>query len=316
MSINGSIKEFILTFTYSLNNKHLLEDIIESKLTNIELEVKRFGRYIDLLAIDYSKGVEVYFENQLTKSDNTHLEGILNIIDNIEEGIIIWQSLKFQEKHLRIIKETLHSNRKNICFYALELNPEVIETVKKLNNLYILDIYSNLNSISDVHPHNKLVFKHIVDMPVKKLEVFHLMNKIDLYSNEGYEKKNRQFISYLRKTIPFFLNFHRSKSNSNIINRIVSIGAGKEDIKYKFSLSDNKYRGFIEIVFEKNAIETFEEITKDIPILKEKIHSNIILKKNAIRYNLPVFENNDECFSYASKIFSKMIFFFSPFTYK
>lgn len=62
-------------------------DVLGFELDNIKLE-KPFGRSkIDLVAVDPTRRLDTYIENQITQSDETHLRKILNLINGVNEGI-------------------------------------------------------------------------------------------------------------------------------------------------------------------------------------------------------------------------------------
>ena len=159
MSINGSDKERTFTF-FQKYKKEIMTDVLGFEMDSIKLE-KPFGKSkIDLFAIDPTRRLEIFMENQITPSDETHLNKIINLINGMNEGIIVWVALRFNQDHLLMVEEEIkRSKHKYVDFYAVEISSDVLDHVAMLDKQFKMHVLNNLGIISRVEEPVKLVYK-------------------------------------------------------------------------------------------------------------------------------------------------------------
>lgn len=165
MSFNGSEKEFFMTLFLGR------ERIIEKEL-GLELEIVQFEKHYQGLKIDMyatsSLGVEAFVENLLLKSNKTHQNKILKIIEIIESGIIVYIASAFHEKHVKELQDAVRKSGKSITLYFAVLNSELYAPLQKLNHMHKLKVYENLNLLNIWNPIQFLVKESIIQPIVAK----------------------------------------------------------------------------------------------------------------------------------------------------
>lgn len=244
MSFNGSEKEFFMTLFLGR------ERIIEKEL-GLELEIVQFEKHYQGLKIDMyatsSLWVEVFVENLLLKSNKTHQNKILKIIEMIESGIIVYIASAFHSKHVKELQNVVKKSGKPITLYFAELNIEIFPHLQRLNHMHKLKVYGNLNLLNIENPIRILRKESIVQPFVaKRLEQQQQETLSDL---EAMRKKENEFLlKSLRSRIKYFLPFHRAKAHLQKL-RIISFGAGRSDCNYYVSLSDRRNIAFVELRF-------------------------------------------------------------------
>jgi hypothetical protein len=75
----------------------------------------------DIVARNRLNGHTVLIENQLEKSDHTHLGQILTYLAGLEAKTIVWVSTRFQEEHLSAIRWLNDHTPPDYSFFAIEL---------------------------------------------------------------------------------------------------------------------------------------------------------------------------------------------------
>jgi len=89
------------------------------ELTGTEEAVENFAA--DILARDLRDGSNVLIENQLEKTDHTHLGQILTYLAGLEAKTIVWISPQFQDAHLSAIRWLNDHTSDDISFFAVQL---------------------------------------------------------------------------------------------------------------------------------------------------------------------------------------------------
>lgn len=75
----------------------------------------------DIVARNRLDGHTVLIENQLEKSDHTHLGQILTYLAGLEARTVVWVSTRFQEEHLSAIRWLNDHTPPDYSFFAIEL---------------------------------------------------------------------------------------------------------------------------------------------------------------------------------------------------
>ena len=103
------------------SNLDYLQDAINFNLDPIESEKKlENSRYsIDILASD-DDGFDVVIENQLEKSDHTHLGQILTYVINQDASTVIWICKEPRQEHINVINYLNEQTDKNYYFLKVE----------------------------------------------------------------------------------------------------------------------------------------------------------------------------------------------------
>lgn len=316
MSKQGSKKEAIFTL-YQKRFPQCIEDIIGIQLGQIRTEVDKGAKKIDLQAINGEKRVEIFVENQLKPSDRKdHLEQkIIPLLQNIAEGYVVWTATKFRQEHIAEIKNFLRDNpQKYINFYAVEINPTVLEHIQQLNSMYELDVWKNLNILNTVEPTLILVDKHEQMPPNHIGKAFIGKNDYD-FSREDDIKE--YMIERLRNQIPYFMNFHNSKKHSRY-DKILKIGGGKSDVTYCASALDVRYRAFVELRFGKSQENLYLFLKENETIIRREVDASIQFKdkdRTIGVYLKPNRKDIPHTVEQVVNVFERFIKYFSPFTF-
>ena len=92
---------------------------IRLDLSGTEIAVENFAA--DILARNIEDGSFVLIENQLEKTDHTHLGQILTYLAGLEAKTVIWISPDFQEPHLSAIRWLNEHTADDFSFFAVRL---------------------------------------------------------------------------------------------------------------------------------------------------------------------------------------------------
>lgn len=316
MSKQGSKKETIFTL-YQKRYPKCIEDIIGVKMERIKTEVNKGAKKIDLQAINSKKRIEIYVENQLKPSDRRdHLERkIIPLLQNIAEGYVVWTATKFHQEHIDEVKQYLRENQqKYINFYAVEIQPAVLERIHLLNSMYELEVWNNLKIINDVELKLVLVDKQ-EQMPPNHIGKAYTSDYVYDFSREDDIKE--YMIEQFRESIPYYLNFHNSKKHSRY-DKILKVGGGISDVTYFASAMDVRYRAFVEIRFGISQSDLYEHLKKEESFIKRDVNFNIRFedKKRAIGVHLKSNQNDiPSTVNQLTYLFERFINYFSPYTF-
>lgn len=280
MPKHRSEKEMILNL-YFKKCPDVLERILGVDLTQIELEIPHGRKKIDFYAVSKDKRVEIFVENQLSPSDEAHLkEKLWPILHSLQEGIVVWTALRFDEKHLSAVKAFLKANpQKYINFYGLELHPDVMQEIEILDNIDSLDIWSNLWRINKVAQPLKLVYRHeqMPSMHVGRVYVGEYR-----YDFNRIEDVKKCLMEYLRKHLAFFPNIHKSKKHS-AHSLTISLGAGISGTVFQISTRNHQGKAFVGIHFDESREDMYRRFCLCKPLITKKVNPNIVLENRSLR---------------------------------
>ncbi len=85
-------------------NLHLLLDEIGVFAENIKTEANAGRYFVDITAEESDTGVKIIIENQLAKTDHSHLGQLLTYAANFDACIIVWVVEEAMEEHQRAIE--------------------------------------------------------------------------------------------------------------------------------------------------------------------------------------------------------------------
>lgn len=312
MSINGSDKERTFTF-FQKYKKDIMADVLGFELDNIKLE-KPFGKAkIDLFAVDPSRRLEIYIENQITPSDEVHLNKIVNLINGMNEGIVVWVALRFNDNHLLVVEEELKRNKqKYVDFYAVEVSSDVIEYVSWLDKQFKMHILNNLGIISQVEEPMKVVYK-LEQIPKTFVGNAYIGERI--YDFNRIEDLRDYIMEKLQDKIRYFPNIHFEKRPSKY-GRSIYTGAGKEGMTYILSVKNGRGMAFVELHFDKSQEALFNAFKFHLPSMKTQIHPDIQFKERKIGVYFKPLAELDDTIDMIAEILDRMLKYFSPYTYK
>ncbi len=86
------------------DNLHLLLDEIGVFAENIKTEANAGRYFVDITAEESDTGVKIIIENQLAKTDHSHLGQLLTYAANFDACIIVWVVRDATEEHQRAIE--------------------------------------------------------------------------------------------------------------------------------------------------------------------------------------------------------------------
>ncbi len=110
--------------TWLEENIDVLSESIEVKLNVIEREKAVGTFFVDLLAED-SQGNNVIIENQLERTDHTHLGQIITYLTNLEAKTAIWITKEPRQEHINAINWLNETT--NVDFYLIKLEAYKID---------------------------------------------------------------------------------------------------------------------------------------------------------------------------------------------
>ncbi|KYD21066.1 hypothetical protein B4135_1706 [Caldibacillus debilis] len=288
----------------------VLERIL-GDLTQIELEIPYGRKKIDIYAVSKNKRVEVFVENQLTPSDEAHLkEKLWPILHSLQEGIVVWTALRFDEKHLSAVKAFLKANpQKYINFYGVELHPEVIKQIGILDSLNPFDIWPNLWRINKVAEPLKLVYQH-EQMPDTHIGRAHVGEyRYDFHRMEDVKKC---LMEYLRKHLAYFPNVHTSKKHL-AHSLTISMGAGISGVVYQLSNRNKQGWAYVGLHFDKCREDMYRSLYHQKSLITKKVHPSIVLENRSLRVYFEPYADLYDTMAEIKTILEKMIQFFSPY---
>lgn len=111
--------------TWLYNNIEVLGEELELELTADEQEESVGSFSADITAED-GNGRRVVIENQLEKTDHTHLGQILTYISNLDGKVAIWISSEPRAEHVRAV-EWLNETASGVQFYLVKVEAYKID---------------------------------------------------------------------------------------------------------------------------------------------------------------------------------------------
>lgn len=313
MSYNGSDKEYYLALHIKFY-KEMLEKIINLEFTgDIVLDKNFNGRKVDIYSI-LSDDRELFMELQLNKADMTHLKQLIHIIENddLNNYVIIWIALEHDDKFLKQIEEAIENTNKNICFYALIINKEIVDYLQKINEMNINDRVDNLSMLNSVNNHYfiKEIYykvKNIMNLKPYKKEIINLNlnNKFDVMQ-KIYKK--------MQEEVYYYPSIHRDKKMDG---HVITLGGGCCDTYYFIGINRKNYL-YVNLKFCESQNELYEMLLNK----KDEINSEFdyMTEFNIDERKISTFiyfdKKRDLRIKQLVRIVNKYIRYFSPYLYK
>ena len=103
------------------NNIHLLSEALGLELEIAQREAPVGPFAVDLLGKEVGTGRRVIIENQLARTDHTHLGQLLTYAAGLDAGIVIWLSPDLRDEHREAIHWLNAQTGDSVAFFAVEL---------------------------------------------------------------------------------------------------------------------------------------------------------------------------------------------------
>ena len=219
-----------------------LNEIIGFDITVISREEKVGPFKVDLYGED-TNGNKVIIENQLEKTDHTHLGQVITYLTNLEANTAIWITKNPQEEHAKAIDWLNETTPDDISFYLIKL-----EAIK----------------IGDSSPAAPL-FTIIKKPTIEKKELGSEKKK---YAQRHMVRKNfwTQFLNEANKKFSLFRNVNAGTDSW------IGAGIGKSGIN--LNLVASKKYGRAEIYINRGAKEENKKVFDYLFNLKDKIEND------------------------------------------
>lgn len=250
-------EEHLNYFLY--RNKWILEDSIGLQIISIEIEKhirNDMGRRkVDMYAQSYT--MNVIGEVQLNEADDIHFKEVVFNIEHIKCGIIFWIAKDFSEEILKKVIDKIKG--KDIIFYALKINCEVLELFQTLDR-------------------SKLKYEIIKGGVLKEvkriLEVIAVI-KDDCRSGIYIKMREEKLIEIhhsIKELISedYCVNYSKKIEGKNYI----IIGAGVGDASFRISIKRNNKIN-IALIFSAHKKEIFRKINENKEKIMKEITCNI-----------------------------------------
>ena len=101
-------------------NIDYLSDVLNMDIAVQTVEGNVGPYFVDIYGED-SSGNKIIIENQLEKSDHTHLGQILTYLVNLDANIAIWITTNPSEEHQQVIEWLNETTPDNMCFYLVKI---------------------------------------------------------------------------------------------------------------------------------------------------------------------------------------------------
>lgn len=311
MSKNGSNKESI----FAIYLKDIYQDwqaLLGFELSYISLEQRHANRNIDLIGIDVKRRIPVYMEIQLTKANRSYLERIKKMVMALQEGVIVWLALSFDEEILKDLTNWIDDNNFHYTdFYAVSINPLAIEVLEQLNRMYKLEVYENMGQLSEIKQLLNVEYKIENIHPLHAGRALTITPQFDM---SRLEDVKRAMLAVLRERIPYYLNFHYDKK-MNLNDYTLTVGAGLSGLLFRCSWNNAKSLAFVELYFEKQRINWYESFLQHKQSIQNKVHPDIQFDNRKIGIYFDPMDSLYETFEMIAEVFEKFILFFCPYTY-
>ncbi|MCM3570488.1 MULTISPECIES: hypothetical protein [Bacillaceae] len=315
MSKQGSKKETIFTL-YLKENPEVIQKIIGIQIEKMRMEYNNGSQRVDLHGVNKESKIDIFVECQITTADEDHFLKTKDLINNTADGYVIWIASKFRKNSfIEEIKELLrNSPRKYINFFAVEVDPEVIERIKLLNRQYELDVLKNLDIIHQIKQPLKLV-DYYFQMPPTHIGKAYIGEA--QYDFDREDDVKDYMLDQLCELMPYYLNFHSSKKHSQN-SKVMQIGAGLDEVMYHCSVHDVRNRAFVEIRFGPSKEDWFHAFVNKAESMRREIHPLIHFNDNKRSIGFYATANPNDIprtVSILVEVFEKFINYFSQFTY-
>ena len=255
MNTNNISKEFVFGLFLKFFPQ-VINNLTGLNIRNLELEKRFYDRKID--AYTKTTDRQIFIENQLTRSDNTHLQQIEFIIENVTEKeniSIIWTAESFDEDMINDVEDKIQESKKNIEFIAIKINNELIQT---------LDEFMFINQFNIIEKLDMLLLENKLEIVARYYRKYYQVQDFQKGNIEEKSLTEKQkimikILEEVRKQLHYFPNVHREKKMDG---NVLTIGGGKSDVIFGVGVN-RYYEIFIELRFNQGAREVFNILYRE-----------------------------------------------------
>ena len=294
-----------------LCNKQALEDIVSEEINLIQLEKYYQGSKIDVYA-ETDQGKCLFVENQINPTDKAHFESIQKLILKApDNSIVIWGAVAFSNNFLEMVAELVSSiDYKRVEFFAVEINPNLLEILDELNQLHILKVIDSLTRLQGLETYRTTFDKYVSSCH----------NNMQINEYEGYvrktvrERTNECIVRELRSKIKYPHVFRERRTMD--INKL-RFGAGRAGIDFELYFADRNQNAFVSCQFTNETTDIFKLISGKKSILEGQIDKQVIVdEKNMRLYTLiEQYEHKFDKIDQLVELMDKYIFYLSNYTF-
>lgn len=109
------------TWLFKEENLSILGETLGISIESIELEHKVGTLNVDILAKNSDTDEKIIIENQLEKTDHSHLGQILSYASGTDSKTVIWIAREFKDEHIKTLDWLNNITPDGISFFGLEM---------------------------------------------------------------------------------------------------------------------------------------------------------------------------------------------------
>ncbi len=136
-------------------NIEKINEVVGLTLVNVRSEVSVGGYKADILCEDATTENQVVIENQLTKTDHTHLGQIITYASGLDAKYIIWIVKSARDEHKSAIEWLNNATNKNIHFFLIEVQVWQINESPPAVKMAVLEQPNDWNKLVKSNPKDK-----------------------------------------------------------------------------------------------------------------------------------------------------------------
>jgi hypothetical protein len=244
-----------------------------SETIGIELEVQGQEESVgpfsaDILCKDTINDHYVLIENQLEKTDHTHLGQLMTYAAGLDAVTIIWIAQKFTEEHRAALDWLNRITDDTFTFFGIEIELYKIGESKPA---------PMFNLVSKPNDWAKQVKKSTTNQPATETK---LLQREYWQGLKDYMENNRSFVKMQNPLLQHWTNIAIGKSNFHLS---ASVNSRENSISIWLNIlgkdAKENYRKLYEIAYENSLTEISNELVWDK--MEGRKMSAVILKHNA-----------------------------------
>lgn len=258
---------------YQVIHPVVLSNLVGTEISDLEQEVSLGGKKVDICGWAEEIKQKVYVEVQLIPADNRHLEKVKEIINEIEQGIVIWEALSFvrREHLIEEVIEFAKGLKKPVDVLFVKINPDVVPILEQLAELYPLDVIPSLSRLSMVSEPLRRIREYKGREEQREGQLIRQKGIIEPYIHEPIVLSTRLVanlcvVEKIRQEIWYYPGAYRAKSRLD--TNAITFGAGDGNT-FEISIRDTYSRVKLRIA-SKNK-NTFTQIKLKKTIFEDRI---------------------------------------------
>lgn len=275
---------------YQVLFPEILSSLIGTSIKHLIQEVPLNRRKIDVYGWAEEINENIFVEIQFGKADNRHLEKVKEIINDIETGIVIWESSSFagREHFIEEVMKLVKGLEKSADVLFVEINPDVIPILEQLASLYPLDLISNLHLLTKVIEPLKIIAKYEGTGAGGEYKEAHGLRQQELIQLETRPLStrlgaNKYILRSIRKKMWYYPASYRGKSRMDT-NALV-FGAGNGNM---FEISIRDSFSHVKLRIPNKNVSTCVQVKMDKMMIEKRIGYRINFKEERTSYIVDV----------------------------